>query len=682
MARYRQPHVAKPVAKVDAPKESAVPEPFLNLCTIIARNYWPRTRVLAESFFRHHPAGVFTVLVIDGDQTDKHAGSERLHVLHPREIGFDEQELQQEAAAYDILELATALKPALLRHLLKSGEASAMYLDPDIEIFAPLDDLFALAAREDIVLTPHVLEPMPLDEHLPNEQTILLAGVYNLGFIAVGRGALPFLDVWADRLRRYALSDQQNGLFTDQRFIDFVPAFYRCCVCRDPSLNVAYWNVFQRRFEHGPRGYTVAGKPLRFFHYSGFDPNAPWVLSRFQGKAPRVSLAEHPALAQICAEYAAKVKAVGHDSQGRKPYGWAKLPNGVALDHRMRRMYWRALVAGEAPTPLPFSQEGAERLVAWLNERVNETQTRYQAAPEPLGDLQAVVDVHLPALTPWPRSAGNAVVGGLNFFFGDLPSASSLGRAARALLTGVLQSGEPLATYGHIPAHGPRDVPFAASVFCTTTTPAAHLTHGRYNIALAAELPRETQWIDEIWAPTRSAAQAIAAQTKIPVHVVPLPATVWAERIVKKSPQLRLAACADLSSSVSEALALIDAFAASDDDAVLEILVLAGPASDAERLRLHAARTGRTVRIVSATADEAAIGELLARSDAYVTLHREAFPLIEAQAARLAVPIVDRVQQARAGESKRVAVATIADCAAFVRERLLAITASKTGAAA
>ena len=34
-------------------------------CTIAARNYLPRVRVLANSFRRHHPNGTFSALFVD-----------------------------------------------------------------------------------------------------------------------------------------------------------------------------------------------------------------------------------------------------------------------------------------------------------------------------------------------------------------------------------------------------------------------------------------------------------------------------------------------------------------------------------------------------------------------------------------------------------------------------------------
>ena len=129
------------------------------------------------------------------------------------------------AMIYDMLELATAVKPWLLQHLLETDDV-VCYLDPDIEVFASLDEIERLALRHSIVLTPHTTTPMPRDGLIPSEQTIRLAGVFNLGFIAVSRDAQPFLAWWTERLRRECRIAVAQGLFVDQRWIDFVPAYF------------------------------------------------------------------------------------------------------------------------------------------------------------------------------------------------------------------------------------------------------------------------------------------------------------------------------------------------------------------------------------------------------------------------------------------------------------------------
>src|SRR5206468_3058140 len=112
-----------------------------------------------------------------------------------------------------------------LRRLLAEHPDGVAFFDPDIEIFAALDDVTELARRYSIVLTPHTVVPMERDGLTPSEQYILAAGAYNLGFIGIGPGSEPLLDWWAARLGRDAISDPDRMSFTDQRWVDLVPGY-------------------------------------------------------------------------------------------------------------------------------------------------------------------------------------------------------------------------------------------------------------------------------------------------------------------------------------------------------------------------------------------------------------------------------------------------------------------------
>ncbi len=285
---------------------------------------------------------------------------------------MDPQEFHRLSLIYDVTELATAVKPWLLRHLLKDGQPEVVFFDPDIQIFSPLDDIADFARRHSIVLTPHDIEPMPRDRSNPSEIQVLQSGAYNLGFIAVGSGASSFLDWWAERLRRHCVSAPEQGLFVDQRWIDFVPGYFDHFILRDPGCNVAYWNLSNRNLIWDGSRYLVNGEELRFFHFSGFDPEKPHLLSRHSMPSPRVLLSEHPALRRICQAYSKELLAHGYGSLSRKPYGFAALPDGLRIDHRMRWIYREALLAfeqgrGEEP---PAADGDPEELVRWFNEPI------------------------------------------------------------------------------------------------------------------------------------------------------------------------------------------------------------------------------------------------------------------------------------------------------------------------
>src|ERR1700730_5284833 len=99
---------------------------MVSACTIIARNYLAHARVLASSFFTHHPDGSFTVLLIDDEHRALDAGSESFQCLRLSHICLDRAEIVQLAAIYDVTELATAVKPPFLRHLLSVGPSEVV----------------------------------------------------------------------------------------------------------------------------------------------------------------------------------------------------------------------------------------------------------------------------------------------------------------------------------------------------------------------------------------------------------------------------------------------------------------------------------------------------------------------------------------------------------------------------
>src|SRR6202011_4329769 len=109
--------------------------------------------------------------------------AEPFTIVTPRLMGC--REFQEMALRYDVLELSTAVKPWLLRYLLHEGAPAITYLDPDIRIYSSLERLHELACAQGVVLIPHNTEPLPDDGKRPNQIDILLAGVYNLGYVSL-----------------------------------------------------------------------------------------------------------------------------------------------------------------------------------------------------------------------------------------------------------------------------------------------------------------------------------------------------------------------------------------------------------------------------------------------------------------------------------------------------------------
>ena len=338
----------------------------MDVCTIIAKNYVAYARVLARSFAEQHPEGRFHVLVIDDLDGLIQPEDEPFTVVSPRELAIDG--FEQMAVLYNVLELSTAVKPWLLRWLLaRSPDNLAVYLDPDMRLYAPLTDMFAAVREHGLVLSPHSLDPMPRDGKRPNEQDILIAGAYNLGFIGIGSGAFAdqLLEWWAERLETDCIVDPSRGFFVDQRWIDLVPGMADSfLLLRDRGFNVAYWNLSARAIRRDPDGTWHAGTdPLRLFHFSGFDHTRPHVLSKHQN---RISLADHADLAALCQSYADELIEAGAEDAADWPYTYATTASGVPLNAVVRNVYRTLVAAGEAGESV-FEPSGEQAFLEHLN---------------------------------------------------------------------------------------------------------------------------------------------------------------------------------------------------------------------------------------------------------------------------------------------------------------------------
>ncbi len=337
----------------------------LEICTIIAKNYVAHARVLAKSLAEHHPDSRLWTLVIDDFSRYLDPAMEPFEVLTPAEIGCEP--FTRMALRYTVLELSTAVKPWLLRHLLARTGGPVTYLDPDIKIYGSLARLDQLAVDHGVVVIPHNNQPIPPDGLKPSQVDIMIAGVYNLGYVSLAsRPEVDrLLDWWSDRLRRDCRVDPIWGYFVDQRWFDLVPGFMSdLAIVRDPEYNVAYWNLHARELEHDAVGYKVDGRPLAFFHFSGFDADHPLVLSRYQN---RVDVLANPVLEQLLAEYAAEVNSEGHALSRKWPYSYGALGDGTRVDHTVRDMYDEFADEQSGAVPSPFTLEGVDAFADWLN---------------------------------------------------------------------------------------------------------------------------------------------------------------------------------------------------------------------------------------------------------------------------------------------------------------------------
>jgi hypothetical protein len=378
-------------------------------CTITARNYLPFARTLASSYLEHHPGGTFVMLVVDGPP-DHGMRDSRIEGIGPEALRHPH--LQELCFKYDVIELCTALKPTLLRSLLRErGAGSAVYLDPDILVCRTLSEIPSALASASLLLTPHNVRPIPLDGRRPTEMDVLMTGAYNLGFLAVSDCAetFAFLDWWEQRLRDGCRMDPSGRYFVDQKWVDLAPSLFpSTALLRDETYNVATWNLHSRALEQSGESFFVNGRPLSFFHFSGFEPRERYFRSQ---PAARIAIEPDTPLASLTEMYARRVE--GHAASDTAPYGYACFSDGLPIAKPMRALYASLPEVMRERFGNPFHAEPEASFFRWattpdvsIGDLSPFVMAVYRARPDVMAAFPDVWGVHREAFVHWIVNTG------------------------------------------------------------------------------------------------------------------------------------------------------------------------------------------------------------------------------------------------------------------------------------
>ena len=252
--------------------------------TIVAKNYIGLAQILEHSIKAQHDDVDFWIFVADEMENSHQLNCQRI-IFAKQSLGYDAETWTSMAFKYDLTEFCTTIKPACFQHLMALGYDHLIYFDPDIYVFSPLTDIFHWLDQYHMVLTPQVRN---IHVDYPGEHpewAMNVNGIFNLGFCAVRNSPLiaDIMQWWRTRLIDNSFADRSVGNFTDQKWMDWMPALLgteRLYVSRHLGMNMAPWNFFERRLFMDGNRIMVANRqvyspdesqPLVFLHFAGYD---------------------------------------------------------------------------------------------------------------------------------------------------------------------------------------------------------------------------------------------------------------------------------------------------------------------------------------------------------------------------------------------------------------------------
>ena len=591
--------------------------------------------------------------------------------------------------------------PELLRHAL-AGAETAVYLDPAVVVYGPLEPVWKALEHDSVALFPRVRE-LPDDGRLPGYEQLLEAGRISAACVAVRRGpeAEAFLEWWSRRI-------EENPERADGGWLELAAERLEGVdVVADPGCGVSFWNLHERTLSRNGSGTLVDGRPLRIAEFEGFRGDRPYWLSE---AGTRVLVMDDPVLSELCGEYAQRLRAAGWKPPRRGLADVDRLGNSQRVDHLVRVLWDEALADGEEFGD-PLNGPAAEAFVEWLRgpaargarAGVNRYLFRaYQTRPDLQEAFPDLDGPDGPRLIEWALAHGRREVLGELLPSGDgdapVPDAQlgvnvigylgetlGLAEAARLYVAALSAAGIPVSTTAVKP-----DLPVAdeqAKVSRYGSRAYEDIRGGAeptFNLACLngdhlAELLRERgegildgrptigQWgwetdvlppswteafdkVDEVWVYSSFMAENLGRLLPMPVVVVP-PAIVTPQ----PSGPLTIAAddrftflfMLDLFSTLrrKNPLGLIDAFTRAFEPGegprlLIKTINARFRQQAAEELRFRA--DGHPdVEFVDAYLDPGQKAALLARADCYVSLHRsEGFGLPLAEAMALGTPVI------------------------------------------
>lgn len=291
------------------------------ILTICSNNYVSRALHALESHRDHNEGYNYLLVLCERPDAAVRPAADWLTTRTMFDVGVPDPEGM--GLRYDIVELNTAIKPFVFRALFAEGCRAATYIDPDVSVF---DKLYDVDSREsDAVVTPHMVDARP-DGMFPDMHQTLKSGQFNFGYLSLRNtpNTADFLAWWADKLLTRCVKDAADGVFVDQSWgAAIVSLMDKVAIERGKGSHAAYWNLRPGDMAFLDDDFiTVRGEPLIMFHFSGFDPTRPNMLSCHSRRFNPLNLASP--VGALALRYAGDIR----DREERMPT--ANLPCSMA----------------------------------------------------------------------------------------------------------------------------------------------------------------------------------------------------------------------------------------------------------------------------------------------------------------------------------------------------------------
>jgi len=220
-------------------------------CTIITQDYIHYALALRKSVLDTGADIDFYILVSDGngkksnDFQEKYPGAFILSIDEVCNDGIGKA-IYNKYHHTDMSAFRWSMKPVLINYLLqKKGLQKVIYSDADIYFYSDYNFLLEDLDNYHVLISPHWRSSDPQKE-LSNFEILFTSGIYNGGFIAGNRNAVPAMEWWARACEFICIKDPSRGMFGDQTHLNLLPVYFdHVGIVKHRGCNVANWNMVE-----------------------------------------------------------------------------------------------------------------------------------------------------------------------------------------------------------------------------------------------------------------------------------------------------------------------------------------------------------------------------------------------------------------------------------------------------
>jgi hypothetical protein len=332
-------------------------------CTIITKSHIAYARALADTLTTSNSQSKLYVLLADKLDGYIDPAKEPFSLIKLKEL-TDQEDIDRMCFYYTPSELCFCLRAWLHEFMFNKTDLKKwIYFDSDIIVYHSLKKISDRLDDISIMISPHLISinpPQKIDVKAVRKlESYLLrnGGIYNGGFLALRKTeeSKVFIEWFKNHLKMYGFDDRpmQSG---DQFWLTCVPLYFKeVSVLRDPGANLAYWNLYERTIKRDSSGkILVNDQPLLFFHFAGFDINAPKKLTKYG--IPKGLNIIPDAIKELAKEYHRLLIENGYEETKNFPYAFGKFKNDQPITPLMRRVYFKMLFHGKEFKGSPFEQ--------------------------------------------------------------------------------------------------------------------------------------------------------------------------------------------------------------------------------------------------------------------------------------------------------------------------------------